>query len=84
MAHKNGFDSYENVHVTIKLSKERKWEQSERLNYHKKEKESNEGVLIIKGQKKRAVRDIELSKHVHTLSLFLTFTHHPVGRKGGS
>ena len=51
------------------LSKERKREQWGRLNYQRKEKESNEGDLIVKA---------------HALSLSLSHLHtlHPAEREG--
>ena len=52
----------------IWLSKKRKREQRGRLDYQREEKESNEGDLIIKVKKKRAMRKIWLSKHLDSLS----------------
>ena len=51
-----------------------------KCDYQRKEKESNEGDLIVKGKKKREMREILLSKHMQYLSLIRT--HHPAEREG--
>ena len=68
-----------------------------KFDYQRKEKESNEGDLIINGKKKRAMRETWLSKErkreqwgrfdcqsTCTLSLSLSsaHTHHPAEREG--